>query len=81
MPRQALAPRPRLVSACERTAMPIEIRELVIRARVDPGEGRAPRATSPCGSEQGQEQASAQDDLVQACVREVLRILEEKRER
>ncbi len=65
------------------TAMPIEIRELVIRARVDPGESRAARATSPCGSEPGQGpgQVPAQDDLVQSCVREVLRILEDKRER
>ncbi len=59
--------------------MPIEIRELVIRARVDPGEGRSTGATSPRGPEQGQ--TPEQDDLVQACVREVLRILEEKQER
>jgi hypothetical protein len=65
--------------------MPIEIRELVIRAHIDPGESRAVRATSPCGSEPGPGPgpgpAPAQDDLIQSCVREVLRILEDKRER
>ena len=68
--------------------MPIEIRELVIRATVDPsgggaggagGCGPAPDKSAP-GAER--EAASAQaDSLVQACVREVLRILEAKAER
>ena len=71
--------------------MPIEIRELVIRATVDPGgssSGGAGGAGS-CGpapdkgaSGAEREAASAQaDSLVQACVREVLRILDAKAER
>lgn len=68
--------------------MPIEIRELVIRATVDPGGGSAGGAggcgPAPDKSAPGAEReaASAQaDSLVQACVREVLRILETKAER
>jgi hypothetical protein len=67
--------------------MPIEIRELVIRATVDPGKtgetgggcgasSSAPGSHSPAGSQTG-----SNDDLVQTCVREVLRILDDKRER
>jgi hypothetical protein len=58
--------------------MPIEIRELVIRARVEPGNGRA---ATPSTSDPGQGHPLRQDELIQVCVREVLRILEEKRER
>lgn len=67
--------------------MPIEIRELVIRATVDPAEGRGGDGcggpASPSGAARGQphQDAGGGDDMVQACVREVLRILEEKRER
>ncbi len=52
--------------------MPVEIKELVIRAVVDrePGEGEG-AAGAP----------SERDAIVQACVREVLRILEKSRER
>jgi hypothetical protein len=65
--------------------MPIEIRELVIRAAVDPGEA----AGGGCGSSKSDEKSkgvargdSAQgEDMVQNCVREVLRILERKVER
>lgn len=68
--------------------MPIEIRELVIRATVNPGnpgEGVA----GGCGAalDKGapgaeRDAASAQaDTLVQMCVREVLRILDAKAER
>lgn len=55
--------------------MPIEIRELVIKARVDPGGDRPAGRGAPGGSG-GREQR-----IVEACVREVLRIVEEKRER
>ena len=67
------------------TAMPIEIRELVIRATVDPGGG-----PGGCGSASASKAAGpssqtphTQDDegVVQTCVREVLRILTEKQER
>ncbi len=62
--------------------MPVQINELIIRAVVDPGR--------PGGSGQGAlpddfegHGASAQDtaEIVQACVREVLRILAAKNER
>jgi hypothetical protein len=57
--------------------MPIEIRELVIRARVDPGDDR-PVASNSMPAARDMEW---QEELVQACVKEVLRILEDKRER
>ena len=66
--------------------MPIEIRELVIRAVVDP---RAEALASGCGSPASKAkekpgsmlEAGADDGVVQTCVREVLRVLEDKRER
>lgn len=67
--------------------MPIEIRELVIRATVDAGgSGGAAAAgcgpASPDGADSGSgSQAGGGDDLVQTCVTEVLRILADKRER
>jgi len=64
--------------------MPIEIRELVIRATVDPGEVAGSCGASP-GQGPGEPRAAGdargQSELLQACVREVLRILEDKRER
>ena len=68
--------------------MPIEIRELVIRATVDPsadGVGGAGGCGSPADKGGGKpvqdSSVSADGDLVQACVREVLRVLERKAER
>ncbi|MEM9598187.1 MAG: DUF5908 family protein [Acidobacteriota bacterium] len=56
--------------------MPIEIRELVIRARIDPGEGRGDGPQpSPAAA------AGPSREVVQECVAEVLRILEQKGER
>jgi len=53
--------------------MPIEIRELVIRAVVDP---------SQTASSSGQRAPEVdQEALVQACVEETLRILRRERER
>jgi hypothetical protein len=71
--------------------MPIEIRELVIRATVDPAAG-GDGASGPgnCGMPPdkgkgkgagGGEPDAPGGDLVQACVREVMRILERKAER
>jgi hypothetical protein len=62
--------------------MPIEIRELVIRAAVNPDE----KAAGGCGASSPPQSSSQTpgdggDDLVQTCVREVLRILDDKRER
>ena len=63
--------------------MPIEIRELVIRATVDPGEKAGGCAASPPAGARPASQTAGDgnDDMVQTCVREVLRILEDKRER
>lgn len=68
--------------------MPIEIRELVIRATVDPsadGVGGAGGCGSSSKKDAGKgtpdNSTSADGDLVQACVREVLRVLERKAER
>jgi hypothetical protein len=66
--------------------MPIEIRELVIRATVDPGgkaEAGGCQSTSPGSSAKSPSRphGGGDDDVVQRCVREVLRILEDKRER
>lgn len=72
--------------------MPVEIRELVIRATVDPVAGRSGGADG-CGMPQGKDgkdkaapagngdSPTPDGDLVQACVREVMRILERKGER
>ena len=64
--------------------MPIEIRELVIRATVNPGDGGGGGHCAPARNGPGaraQAPAQGQEDLVQTCVREVLRILEDRRER
>lgn len=63
--------------------MPIEIRELVIRATVNPGEkaGTSCTPSSVKGQSSSATPTDGEDDLVQTCVREVLRILEDKRER
>lgn len=62
--------------------MPIEIRELVIRATVG-GSGDAGSSLSSAGDSQSPSRTQTQsgDEVVQTCVREVLRILEDKRER
>jgi hypothetical protein len=68
--------------------MPVEIRELVIRASVEPAPG-APDSGG-CGAVKKKPAGEAgkpsgggggNDDLVQECVREVMRILESRRER
>jgi len=66
--------------------MPIEIRELVIRANVDPSgrEGGGGCGSKPPGSSAkspSRTHGVGDDDVVQRCVREVLRILDDKRER
>ncbi len=64
--------------------MPIEIRELVIRATVNPsgpGAGACGAPSSAGAQSRSEDPTGSQDDLVQTCVQEVLRILEEKRER
>ncbi len=59
--------------------MPIEIRELVIKATVDPsGSGGADAAPSGNGSSGN---ASPGEDLIKACVEQVMAIIKEKHER
>jgi hypothetical protein len=54
--------------------MPVEIKELVIRAVVDSSGGQSPRRV--------EENASGSDQaLIEACVKEVLRILKRAEER
>ncbi len=56
--------------------MPVEIKELVIRAVVDLDRGRE------MGDEgDGRGAPDERESIVQACVRQVLRILEKSRER
>jgi hypothetical protein len=63
--------------------MPIEIRELVIRATVGAAEagGCEPSPSKASAQSPSRPDAGAGDDVVQTCVREVLRILDDKRER
>jgi hypothetical protein len=62
--------------------MPIEIRELVIRATVGAGaSGSCGTHSAGSGESPSRTQPQSGDDIVQTCVREVLRILEDKRER
>jgi Family of unknown function (DUF5908) len=63
--------------------MPIEIRELVIRATVGAADSGSGCGTPSSGAARSPSRppAQADDDVVQTCVREVLRILDDKRER
>ena len=52
--------------------MPVEIRELVIKANIDNGNGQsAPPQTTPVNT----------DDIIAICVEQVLEILKQKNER
>ena len=56
--------------------MPVEIRELIIRAVV--------AADTDCGDDESAQASEADQDqaaIVQACVRQVLRILKKEKER
>ena len=55
--------------------MPVEIKELVIKAEFGSPRQEAPAAR---GSESA---ADAKDDLIQECVRQVLEILDRRQER
>ncbi len=65
--------------------MPIEIRELVVRARIDPGTEPAPGSGRPGGrggrSSGGERRGRDESDLVRACVQEALRAAADRRER
>ncbi len=65
--------------------MPIEIRELVIRATVapagEPGDGGSSSAARDAAQPLFQSPAQDDEGLVQTCVREVLRVLADRQER
>jgi hypothetical protein len=62
--------------------MPLEIRELHIRAVIDGGGGSKP--ASPGGAEQqpeGNKSEEPSDQLIDLCVEKVLEVLKDKQER
>jgi len=59
--------------------MPLEIRELIIKAGVGTGDGANAGAVSSAG--EGANSTNAEEQLVQQCVEKVLEILKEKLER
>jgi hypothetical protein len=61
--------------------MPIEIRELVVRARIDPGTDPAPGSDRSGGGGRGGRRGQDERDLVRACVQEALRAVADHRER
>ena len=61
--------------------MPIEIKELVIRAVVVSPADKGASAAKPSAPAREPAAASGNDEVVQACVREVLRILKRAEER
>ncbi|SMF97697.1 hypothetical protein SAMN02949497_0267 [Methylomagnum ishizawai] len=56
--------------------MPIEIRELIIRAVVDDAKAKSEPASDPAGPS-----AIDTEALVEACVRQVLKVLKQAEER
>ncbi len=61
--------------------MPVEIRELIIRAVVEPRNGGSSPADSRAEPPSASRPVEDTADIVQACVREVLRILAAQKER
>lgn len=59
--------------------MPIEIRELVIKATVAPSDGSQAAAASMGSS--GDNNVSQQEEIINACVEKIMGILKEKHER
>lgn len=60
--------------------MPIEIRELVIKATVGPGDGSEHGAAAAPGSS-GDNNVSPQEEIINTCVEKIMGILKEKYER
>ena len=58
--------------------MPIEIRELIIRARVEESETAAQAGAGPRSSTLA---ATDREAIIAACVEQVLKILDDKRDR
>jgi hypothetical protein len=61
--------------------MPVEIRELIIRTVVEPRQGGSSQADSRLEPPTASRPSVDSADIVQECVREVLRILAAQRER
>lgn len=59
--------------------MPIEIRELVIKATVEPAQGTQSQSAASAGGTQGN--TSQGEDAIKACVDKLLDILKDKHER
>jgi hypothetical protein len=59
--------------------MPIEIRELVIKATVDQSQGSGATAGAP--GKGSQSNSSPGEDMIKECVEKVLAVLKEKNER
>ncbi|HNE27640.1 MAG TPA: DUF5908 family protein [Saprospiraceae bacterium] len=60
--------------------MPLEIRELIVKATVDSSGSASGASTDAGNGSNGNEQAS-QEQLINLCVEKVLEILKEKAER
>jgi hypothetical protein len=61
--------------------MPIEIKELVIRTLVGASAGVASGHDESRGSSAAASQTASTEDIVQACVRQVLTVLKKDKER
>jgi hypothetical protein len=59
--------------------MPLEIRELVIKATLDAESGKSQNGGS--GKNSGANNTGAQETMINLCVQKVLEILKEKQER
>ena len=59
--------------------MPIEIRELVIKATVDQSQGASTSTNAP--GKGSQSNSSPGEDMIKECVEKVLAVLKEKNER
>jgi hypothetical protein len=60
--------------------MPIEIRQLVIKATVTPGDGSQASGSS-AGTSGDDNNVSRQEEIISACVEKIMAILKEKHER
>jgi hypothetical protein len=61
--------------------MPVEIRELIIRAVATGKPTDAEQTQDPEGERPAQEASDDRKEIIEECVRQVLRILQQKRER
>jgi hypothetical protein len=59
--------------------MPIIVRELIIRARLD--EGRGGQAERPAGDNTGRTEIVNTEEIISLCVEKVIQAIERKKER